>query len=95
MVEMTSLQERIESSLPGIGKATETGSTFESTNPRIGICSRSHSRTAIASLFRSMIAACGSRFMSRTPPRLYSSFSSSASIDMRSLVGSRSSSRPP
>ena len=28
--------------------------------------------------------------MSRTPPRLYSSFSSSASIDIRSLVGSRS-----
>ena len=50
------------------------------------------SATAIASVFRSMIsAACGSRFMSRTPPRLYSSFSSSASIDMRSLVGSSSS----
>ena len=31
--------------------------------------------------------------MSRTPPRLYSSFSSSASIDIRSLVGS-SSRRP-
>ena len=34
-----------------------TGSTFESTRPMIGIRSRSASRTAIASVFRSMISA--------------------------------------
>ena len=38
------------------------------------------SRTAISSVFRSMMkTASGSRFMPRTPPRLYSSFSSSDS----------------
>ena len=92
MVCTTSLHERIESSLPGIGKSIGTGSTFESTSPMIGIRRRSASRTAIASVFRSMIsAACGSRFIPRTPPRLYSSFSSSDSRAIRSLVGNSAS----
>src|SRR4051812_10636036 len=87
--------ERIASSLPGITYRTGLGSQFESTRPMIGISRRSASRSAISSVFRSMmITASGMRCMSATPPRLYSSLRSSASIDMRSLVGSRSS-RPP
>src|SRR5829696_4393095 len=88
-------QERIASSLPGITYRTGLGSQLESTRPMIGISRRSASRRAISSVFRSMmITASGMRCMSATPPRLYSSLRSSASIDMRSFVGSRSS-RPP
>ena len=84
--------ERIASSLPGITYWTGDGSQLESTSPMIGISRRSASRSAISSVFRSMITtASGMRCMSATPPRLYSSLRSSASIDMRSLVGSRSS----
>ena len=54
-VEITSSHERIESSLPGIGKRPAIGSTFESTRPMIGIPRRVASATAIASVFRSMI----------------------------------------
>ena len=89
---ITSEHERIASSLPGIGKSTGTGSTFESTRPMIGSRRRFASATAISSVFRSITnTASGRRFMSRTPPRLYSSFSSSAWRAIRSLVGSRSS----
>ncbi len=91
-VLMISSSERIASSLPGITKSTGVGSQLVSTRPMIGISRRLASRSAISSVFRSTITtASGSRCMSATPPRLNSSLRSSASIVIRSLVGSRSS----
>ena len=92
IVPITSWQERIASSLPGITKSTGFGSQLVSTRPMIGIRRRAASRTAISSVLRSVTkTASGSRSMSRTPPRLYSSLASSACMPIRSLVGSRSS----
>ena len=76
---MMTLQERIASSLPGITNSASSGSQFVSTSPITGILQRRASRIASASFFRSTTnIACGSRFMSATPPRFVSSFSSCA-----------------
>ena len=84
--------ERIASSLPGITYSDSSGSQFVSTSAITGTCSRCASRTASCSLRRSMMKiASGWRRMSATPPRLASSFSSSPSIEIRSLAGSSSS----
>src|SRR5215210_4757972 len=86
------LHERIASSLPGITRSASSGSQFVSTSPMIGSPSRLASFTAICSLRRSITnSASGWRLRSATPPRLASSFSSSASIVRRSFAGSRSS----
>ena len=72
-------QERIASSLPGITKSIPSGSQLVSTSPMIGIRSRCASRTAIASVLRSITnTASGTRCMFLTPPRLARSFSRSA-----------------
>ena len=84
--------ERIASSFPGITNCASSGSQFVSTSAITGRCRRCASRTASASFFRStMKIASGWRFMSATPPRFASSFSSSASIVIRSLAGSSAS----
>ena len=58
----------------------------------MGMLRRRASRTASCSLRRSTTkTASGWRFMSATPPRFASSFSSSDSMAMRSFEGSRSS----
>jgi hypothetical protein len=63
-----------------------------STSAITGSFSRCASRTASVSFFRSMMKiASGWRRRSATPPRFASSFSSSASIEIRSLAGSRPS----
>ncbi len=80
------------SSFPGMTYVASSGSAFVSTSPMTGIPSRCASRTPSCSFFRSMTkTASGWRFMSATPPRFASSFSSSASIPIRSFEGSRSS----
>ena len=86
------LHERIASSLPGMMKSASSGSQFVSTSAMIGTPSRRASRTASCSFFRStMKTASGCRRRSATPPRFASSFSSSASIVIRSFAGSSSS----
>ena len=58
----TTRHARMPSSLPGIGKATGSGSTLESTSAMIGRFRRAASRTAISSVFRStMNTASGTR----------------------------------
>ena len=73
-------------------KSASSGSQFVSTSPITEMPRRRASRTARASFFMSMTTtASGSRRVSARPPRLVSSFSSSAMVACRSLVGSRSS----
>ena len=87
-----SADERIASSLPGITKSASSGSQFVSTSPITGMFRRRASRTASASFFMSITTtASGSLRVSATPPRFASSFSSSESVEARSLDGSRSS----
>ncbi len=94
MACVMSEHERIASSLPGITKLIPSGSQFVSTNPMIGMRRRWASRTAIASVLRSITnIASGTRCMFLTPPRLAWSFSRSLRAVMRSRVG-RSSSWP-
>ncbi len=96
IARVISSHERIASSLPGIGKSASSGSQFVSTSATTGRPSRRASRTASCSLRRSMMkTASGCFFMSATPPRLASSFSSSDSIVIRSFAGSSSSWPPP
>ena len=92
MTRAIRLQARIASSFPGMTKSASSGSQFVSTRPITGRPSLRASRTASCSLRRSSRnTASGRRFMSATPPRLISSFSSSASIEIRSFDGSSSS----
>ena len=85
-------QERMASSLPGMTNSTPSGSQFVSTRPMIGMRRRWASRTAIASVLRSMMKiASGGRCMFFTPPRFARSFARSASADRRSRVGSSAS----
>ena len=91
---MMSADERMASSFPGMTKSASSGSQFVSTSPITGMFRRRASRTASASFFMSITTiASGSLRVSATPPRLASSFSSSASVDCRSF-GGRSSSWP-
>src|SRR4051794_41033738 len=91
IASITTLQERIASSLPGTMKLTGSGSQLESTSPMIGIFKRAASRTAISSVFRSTTnIASGPRWRLRTPPRLVSSLSRSLIAPIRSRVGSSS-----
>ena len=88
---MTTLQERMASSFPGITKSIGSGSQFVSTSPMIGILRRFASRTPIASVLRSTTnTASGGRCMSATPPRFVSSLSRSDMAAMRSRTGSSS-----
>src|SRR5918994_1610365 len=65
-----------------------SGSQFVSTSPMIGMRSRCASRTAIASVLRSITnSASGTRCMFLTPPRFARSFSRSAWAAIRSRVG--------
>jgi hypothetical protein len=83
---------RIASSLPGITKSIPSGSQLVSTSPMMGILRRCASRTAIASVLRSITKiAAGVPFMFFTPPRFARSLARSAWADNRSRVGSSAS----
>ena len=84
---------RMASSFPGIGYWTRSGSQLVSTTAMIGIPILLASETAMCSFLMSMMnTASGSRDMSRIPPRLRSSFSSSLVRMSASFLGMASKS---
>ena len=85
--------EKLRANLGGVKNMQRVpDAQFVSTRPMIGMRRRWASRTAIASVLRSMMKqASGVRCMFLTPPRLSRSLARSACADMRSRVGSSSS----
>ena len=81
------------SSLPGIGYCTSSGSTLVSTTATTGMPSLFASVTAMLSFFVSSTKmASGRRVISRKPPRLRCSFSSSRVSSSASFLGIASNS---
>ena len=84
---------RMASSLPGIGYWTRSGSQLVSTTATMGMPILLASDTAMCSFLISIMkTASGRRYMSRMPPRLRSSFSSSLVSISASFLGMASKS---